>query len=75
MKEILIFFINVYQKILSPIKRNIFGDSCRFNPTCSQYAKISIRDNGVVRGSYKAFLRILKCQPYYKSRQNLETNI
>jgi len=74
MKETLIFIISVYQKILSPIKRSIFGDTCRFNPTCSEYAKISVRKNGVIKGSYLAFLRILKCQPYYRSKQTFQTN-
>ena len=36
---------------------------CRFYPTCSEYALISIRQHGVIRGSKKAIARLRRCNP------------
>ena len=61
MKRVLIFLINCYQKI--PGK---WHSSCRFVPTCSEYAKIAIDRFGSIKGSYLAIKRILKCNPFNK---------
>ena len=68
MKKLEILLINLYQKVLHLIFKNILGYSsfCRFSPTCSQYAKIAIAKEGVLKGTYLATIRILKCQPLYK---------
>lgn len=68
MKKIAIFLIEVYQKIFSSFIKNILGISysCRFRPTCSDYAKMSIEKKGIVKGGTTAIARILKCQPMYK---------
>ncbi len=68
MKTFLLVSITAYQKILSNVLKNILGigEICRFSPSCSEYAKISIRKEGVFRGGYKFLLRFLKCQPFYK---------
>lgn len=67
MKKITVFLIKVYQKAIVPIYSSVFGDVCRFSPTCSEYAIISIEKEGIVKGSFLAIKRILKCQPFYKS--------
>lgn len=54
--------IRFYRRFLSPLKAS---PSCRFSPTCSHYAVDAIRGHGVVRGSYLAFRRVLKCQPFH----------
>lgn len=59
MKRVLIFLINCYQKI--PGK---WHDSCRFVPTCSEYAKIAIDRFGSIKGSYLAIKRIIRCNPW-----------
>jgi putative membrane protein insertion efficiency factor len=59
-KNLLIFIIKIYQKIISPLKK----PSCRFYPTCSQYAVEAISKYGALRGSVKAIKRILKCHPF-----------
>jgi len=68
MKKIFIKTIEVYQAFFSIFIKNILGvrSSCRFPMTCSNYAKTSIYEKGVIKGSYLSFVRILKCQPFYK---------
>ena len=60
MKKFFIFIINFYQNYLS----FMFGKNCRFEPTCSQYAKESIEAHGVFVGSFYSLIRILKCGPW-----------
>lgn len=68
MKQITIFLIDIYQNFLSFILKNILGVShfCRFRPTCSEYAKIVIRKEGILKGGFLAIIRISKCQPLYR---------
>jgi uncharacterized protein len=54
------FLITLYQRLVSPL----FPPSCRFYPTCSQYAKEAILRHGLLRGSYLAARRILRCHPF-----------
>ncbi len=61
MKNVLIFFIQIYRKFISPL----FPPSCRFQPTCSQYAKEALENFGVWRGGYLAIKRILSCHPFH----------
>ncbi|OGH02894.1 MAG: membrane protein insertion efficiency factor YidD [Candidatus Levybacteria bacterium RIFCSPHIGHO2_01_FULL_37_17] len=67
MKIIFITLLNVYQKFLSPLLKQALGfnNSCRFYPTCSEYAKIQISEKGILKGTTLAIERILKCQPFY----------
>ncbi|MBI1939694.1 MAG: membrane protein insertion efficiency factor YidD [Ignavibacteriales bacterium] len=62
MRTIFISFIKVYQKIISPM----FPPSCRFYPTCSEYAIQSISKYGAFKGGIKAVWRILRCNPLSK---------
>ncbi|MBI2418476.1 MAG: membrane protein insertion efficiency factor YidD [Ignavibacteriales bacterium] len=62
MRHALIFFIKVYQKLISPL----FPPSCRFYPTCSHYAIDAVQKYGVIKGSIKAIWRILRCNPFSK---------
>jgi hypothetical protein len=55
----LIALIRVYQFCLSPW----LGMHCRFTPTCSQYAIEALAQRGIVRGSWLAVRRILRCRP------------
>ncbi len=49
-----------YQKCISPFT----PPSCRFTPTCSEYAKQALRKHGPVKGLYLAIRRILRCNPW-----------
>ena len=60
MKMLFINIISFYQKYLS----FLLGKNCRFEPTCSQYAKESIEIHGAFIGSYYSLIRILKCGPW-----------
>ena len=62
MKKICIWLIEVYQKYLSPLKGK---PTCRFYPTCSQYAKEAFQVHGVFKGFFLSLKRILKCNPLF----------
>lgn len=63
MKKILIFLIKFYRRYLSALKP---APSCRFIPTCSEYALQALEKYGAFKGSYLAVRRILKCHPFHK---------
>ena len=56
------WLITLYQRIISPF----LGQTCRFYPSCSEYAKLTIRKDGAIRGAGKAAWRILRCNPLSK---------
>nr|WP_073149302.1 membrane protein insertion efficiency factor YidD [Paramaledivibacter caminithermalis] len=60
-KRVLIALINGYRKFISPLKK----PSCRFYPTCSQYALEAIDKYGVLKGVRLSLIRILKCHPFH----------
>jgi putative membrane protein insertion efficiency factor len=60
-KKTLIYLIRMYQLVISPLK----PPSCRFYPTCSQYALLAIEKHGAIRGGWLALKRILKCHPFH----------
>lgn len=57
---LLILPIRIYQRCISPIT----PPSCRFTPTCSQYAVEALRKHGPIRGTWLAIRRILRCHPW-----------
>lgn len=60
MKRILMLLIYGYRTIISPMK----PCSCRFLPTCSEYALDALTHYGVMRGSWLTFRRLLRCHPF-----------
>ncbi|WP_295155035.1 membrane protein insertion efficiency factor YidD [uncultured Brachyspira sp.] len=62
MKKILLFFIFLYQKAVSPYLK----PSCRYIPSCSEYAKQAVIKYGVIKGSFLAIYRVLRCNPLAK---------
>ena len=62
MKGLLLFVIRFYRGFLSPLK----PPSCRFVPTCSEYALLAVEKYGAFRGGWLAFRRILRCHPFHK---------
>jgi uncharacterized protein len=61
MKKTLIWLVQGYRKFISPLT----PPSCRFTPTCSEYAIEAIDRFGTIKGSYLATLRILRCNPFH----------
>lgn len=53
--------ILIWQKIISPF----LGPRCRFYPSCSQYAKESLKHDSLGKALYKTCLRLLKCHPFH----------
>ena len=58
--RLLLFFIHLYQRFVSPL----IGPSCRFTPTCSQYAVEAIQKYGPFKGVYLTIRRLLRCHPW-----------
>jgi hypothetical protein len=50
-----------YQRLVSPL----LPPSCRFAPTCSEYAAQAITQHGVVRGVGLAMRRLARCHPFH----------
>ncbi len=61
MKHIVLFLIRGYKKILSPL----FGQHCRFFPSCSDYVYEAIDKHGLIKGLYLGTKRLLKCHPLH----------
>lgn len=61
MKSIFVRLIKAYQYLISPLLQ----PSCRFTPSCSQYAIEVIQRHGVLRGGWLSFRRVLRCNPWH----------
>ena len=61
MKYLCIWLIRFYQKVLSPLKGQ---PTCRFQPTCSQYAIEAFRTRGFFVGLILTVSRIARCNPF-----------
>ncbi|MGH3675783.1 MAG: membrane protein insertion efficiency factor YidD [Mycobacterium sp.] len=57
-----IFLIQLYRNMVSPLRL----PTCRFTPTCSQYAVDALTEYGLIRGGWLAVLRLLKCGPWHR---------
>ena len=57
-----IFAIELYRTYVSPMRL----PSCRFSPTCSQYAVEALSEYGLVRGGWLAAVRLAKCGPWHR---------
>jgi putative membrane protein insertion efficiency factor len=55
-----ILLVRLYQRLVSPV----LPATCKFHPSCSQYAAEALRRYGLVRGSILAGWRLLRCNPW-----------
>jgi putative membrane protein insertion efficiency factor len=62
MRVILISLLKVYKAVLSPLS----PPSCRFVPTCSEYAQEAIQRYGGLRGGVMGLRRLLRCHPFHR---------
>ncbi|WP_370250223.1 membrane protein insertion efficiency factor YidD [Nocardioides sp.] len=60
MKYLLIGLLRAYRFAISPL----YGDVCRYWPTCSAYALEAVQVHGSLRGSWLAGRRLLRCHPW-----------
>jgi len=60
MKQIAIWLLHGYKRLISPL----LPASCRFVPTCSEYAAEAVARHGMLRGSVMAAWRLLRCNPF-----------
>jgi uncharacterized protein len=57
-----IHVVQLYRTMISPLR----PASCRFTPTCSQYAVDALREYGLIRGAWLATVRLAKCGPWHR---------
>ncbi|MDR1355473.1 MAG: membrane protein insertion efficiency factor YidD [Propionibacteriaceae bacterium] len=60
MKWFLMSFVKVWRRLVSPL----YGDVCRYYPTCSAYALDALQTHGALHGSVLAVRRICRCHPW-----------
>ena len=58
-RKLFIGLIRAYQLCISPL----LGPSCRYYPSCSEYAAEAIKIHGIFKGSFLAARRVLRCHP------------
>jgi putative membrane protein insertion efficiency factor len=58
--RLLLLAVRGYQLFISPMT----PQTCRFYPSCSQYAVIALQRHGAIRGTYLAVWRVLRCNPW-----------
>lgn len=66
MKKAILACIRFYRKHISPAT----PPSCRFVPTCSQYAFEAVEKYGAAKGSWLALKRILRCHPFHRGEHD-----
>ncbi|MGA8878950.1 MAG: membrane protein insertion efficiency factor YidD [Candidatus Korobacteraceae bacterium] len=67
MKQAVQFVLRMYKRFVSPM----LPHSCRFVPTCSEYAMEAVERHGVLRGSLLAIRRLLRCHPFARAGVDL----
>ena len=60
MKHVLIGLLKVYRAVISPL----YGDVCKFHPTCSAYSLDAIRAHGSIKGTWLTLRRLVRCHPW-----------
>jgi hypothetical protein len=61
MRRLILTLIAGYSRFISPLT----GRSCRFYPTCSDYARQAVEEFGTLKGGWMAIRRIGKCHPWH----------
>jgi putative membrane protein insertion efficiency factor len=59
-KYVLIGLLRAYRALISPL----YGQVCRYYPSCSAYALEAVREHGSLRGSWLAVRRLARCHPW-----------
>jgi len=67
MRWIVIKLLRLWQIFISPL----YPPSCKYHPTCSEYAIMAVERYGTLKGSLKALWRVLRCNPWSKGGVDL----
>ena len=59
--RLVVGLVIAYQRLIGPA----LPRSCRFAPTCSEYARLAVTDQGLIRGAGLALWRLLRCHPFH----------
>lgn len=62
LRHLACFPIKLYQYLISPLIK----PCCRYYPSCSQYAESAIKHYGIIKGTWLALKRLLRCHPWAK---------
>jgi uncharacterized protein len=62
MRYLLVDLLRFYKAAISPL----LPPSCRFVPTCSEYAMEAVRKYGALKGSWMGLRRLLRCHPFHE---------
>ena len=60
LKKLVLLLIKFYQAVLSPF----LPASCRFTPSCSEYARQAVGRYGVLKGGWLGLKRLARCNPF-----------
>ena len=61
-RSVVLQFLRAYKWLVSPL----LPPSCRYVPSCSEYAIEAVERYGALRGSWMAMIRLLRCHPFVK---------
>lgn len=66
LQHAVLLLIRIYQLFLSPLKLFFTGGqrTCRYEPTCSEYARVAVMRYGALRGGWLALKRVSRCHPW-----------
>ncbi|AWB90440.1 membrane protein insertion efficiency factor YidD [Homoserinimonas hongtaonis] len=59
-RNLCVAILRVYRAVISPL----YGDVCRYYPSCSAYALTAIQEHGVIKGVILGVMRIARCHPW-----------
>lgn len=59
-RNICVIILRLYRALISPL----YGDVCRYYPSCSAYTLRAIQEYGVLRGTAMGAIRIARCHPW-----------
>lgn len=62
MKLLVLDLLGIYKAMVSPF----LPPACRFEPSCSEYAREAVEKYGAIKGTWMGLKRILRCQPFCK---------
>lgn len=60
LRQPLIWFVKGWRRFISPM----YGDVCKFHPTCSHYGLVALETHGALRGSWLTIRRLVRCHPW-----------